>query len=253
MSLEETASWPTVSGIPLLPVGEVHVWRAELDVDPAVREQLQQTLGPDELARAARYRFARHHDHFLMSHGILRAVLARYLQVAPRELCFAQGLHGKPALLGSAAGSLQFNLSRAHGLALYAVARGVRVGVDVEYVHADLAERAEVTQFFSPAEIRGLNRLSPTERNTAFFECWTRKEAFIKATGEGLTRALNSFTVSVSPGHADLEAVDDDPGEVSRWAMRAIAPAPGYQAALVVEMARPLVRCWHWQATAAQA
>ena len=223
---------------------DVHVWQAPLDRAGDL-PALFATLADDERARAARFHAERDREHFIAGRGLLRAILARYVGVPAAELSFAYGPHGKPMLsAGSNAGDLRFNLAHSHGMALYALARGREVGVDLEYI-APRGEEGIAERFFSAAEVATLRRLPATERRDAFYACWTRKEAYIKARGDGLALDLSRFDVSLAPGEPAALLRHDD--EVpARWSLAALDVAPGYAAALCVEGPLPPPICRRW-------
>lgn len=227
---------------------EIHVWPAWLDQPPAVVRRLAQSLSGDERLRAERFRFEQDRRRFSVGRGLLREILARYLGVAPSRVEFRIGPYGKPALAGlSSADDFRFNVSHSHGLALYAFGRNREVGVDLEYVRPvpDADEIAE--RCFAPGERAVLCALPPRERHRAFLRCWTRKEAYIKAVGDGLTRPLDGFEVSLAPGEpARLVSVAAAPGEASRWWLEDLAPAPQYVAALATEGHGWRLACRTW-------
>lgn len=208
----------------LIPDDEVHVWHITLE---GAVDEFVTLLPPDETAWAARFRFAHHRAHFIRAHGALRAILSRYLGQAPLEIRFECNPHGKPYLAGGSA--IRFNLSHSHGLALVGVARGREVGVDVEQFRPGVLEHGIAERFFSPREVAALRALPAGEQPAAFFRCWTRKEAYIKAKGRGLAIRLSDFDVSLAPGGAacllrSLGEPDDEPA----WSMWDIDPGPGY-------------------------
>lgn len=224
---------------------EVHVWRAWLEPDPVRDASLAATLSPDEKARAAQFRQPGDAAHYVRARGILRDILARYLGEPPADLRFSVGPTGKPFLVGRDA--VHFNLSHSADLALYAVARGGEVGVDVEAVRHDVDHDTLAQRFFSPGEREQLRRLPESARQEAFFTCWVRKEAFLKATGEGLSVGLASFDVLVlgdaPPGR---QVVRDGRGKERSWSVAGLHPAPGYAAAVAVEDGQWRMSCWHW-------
>ena len=227
---------------------EVHVWRATLDRDPSQILSFLHNLAADERARAERYYFDRDREHFIVARGVLRAILGRTLNRAPESLSFCYGSHGKPALAGESDGAtIRFNVSHSHGIALYAVTRGRELGVDLEHIRFDL-EVAEIAErFFSRREIAMLRTLPTELQCQAFFHCWTRKEAYIKARGEGLSLPLDQFDVSLIPGEpAALLGTHPDPSEASRWSVQELFPAPGYAAALAVRAHGLRLTCWQW-------
>jgi 4'-phosphopantetheinyl transferase len=227
----------------------VHVWRAFLPAQQPRLADFQATLDPEERQRAARFVFERDRQRYIISHGIVRDILARYSGLAAPKLRFSTNSYGKPQLLaaGDAAG-LQFNLSHSHDLALVAVALNRAVGVDVEQMRAELAGLEIARQTFAPAEVADLLAMPASQQTQAFFNCWTRKEAYIKAVGQGLGIDLSSFIVSLKPGEpARLCSIDNDARAATGWTMHALDVQPGYAAALVVAGPRiPWVQ-WEWQ------
>jgi 4'-phosphopantetheinyl transferase len=181
---------------------EVHVWRASLSLPAARVQDLRRTLAADELSRAERFHLPNDRQRFIAARGVLRAILGRYLKVEPGQIHFCYSAYGKPAL-DSGAGhdaGLHFNLAHSGQLALYAVAPSRRIGVDLERIRADLDYEQIAEQSFAPHE-RGALRAVPAHlKPEAFFNCWTRKEAYVKARGEGLSMPLDRFAVSLAPG-----------------------------------------------------
>jgi 4'-phosphopantetheinyl transferase len=213
---------------------EIHVWHVSLDRPPSDVRRLARTLSPDEEERARRYRGERLRERFIVGRGILRMLLSRYVGRPPGRLRFAYGARGKPALAPAEGSDLRFNVSHSDGLALYAFARGREVGVDVERLRELPRAERIAERFFSTEETAAL-KAEPAERRVeAFFTCWTRKEAYIKARGDGLAHPLDQFAVSLVPGEpARLwVAGDGDAREIARWSLDALPLAPGYVAAL---------------------
>lgn len=211
---------------------EVHVWNIDLNRDPSPFLDL---LSVEELRRAECFRFEQDREHFLVARGMLRALLARYLGAAPTALCFVYGEHGKPRLVAPETG-LRFNLSHSHGRALIAVAEGRDVGVDLEYVHRRVAEERVARRYFSPEEVAALRALPPAERKAAFFRGWSRKEAYLKARGDGIHYGLRHFTVSLAPDEpAALLANTLHPEEVTRWTLRNLDVGPDFAACVAAE------------------
>jgi 4'-phosphopantetheinyl transferase len=181
---------------------------------------------------------------------LLRTILGRYLDVAPGTVRFCYGPHGKPALIAEMAEQtgVRFNVAHSHDLALYAVTRGREVGIDVERIRAEVASTEIAQRFFSPAEVAALCALPDELQTEAFFACWTRKEAYIKATGGGLSHPLDGFDVSLTPGEPVVALrTHADPQEAARWSLRALDPGPGYAAAVAVEATRWNLTCWQWR------
>jgi 4'-phosphopantetheinyl transferase len=157
------------------------------------------------------------------------------------------GGRGKPMLAGEFGRALSFNVAKSRNLALCAVAVGWNVGVDIEAVRPDFATDAIAAQHFSAAEVRALLTLHPTLRVAAFFRCWTRKEAYLKAQGEGIAFGLDHFTVSLDVENPALLAVDGDPTAGGRWLLRALPIDAGYEAALAIDSGGAVVRCLRWR------
>lgn len=213
---------------------EVHVWLAWLELPAERLERLRGTLAPDERERAARFRFERDRRRFVAARGMLRELLGRYAGRDPASIAFDLNAYGKPSLPNALAGGLRFNLSHAHEVALLAVSRGRDLGVDIEHFRPDLP-LAIADRYFSPGELADLRSVPEPLRPTAFLNCWTRKEAYIKARGEGLSLALDSFDVTLIPGEpARLLEVRGALSDTRRWSLRALPAPAGYCAAIVV-------------------
>ncbi len=234
--------------------GEAHVWLAHLNVCSAERTELARALDATELHRAQRYRFCADREHFLVRRGLLRALVGSYLAVRPASIRFSAGCHGKPKLGPAFDGSgIHFNVSHSTGWALYAIARNRSVGVDIESMNPARADPAIAARFFATGEQADLRTLSGADWVTGFFNCWTRKEAYIKATGKGLSYPLDAFEVSLLPGvPARLVRVNESPRKSARWEMVDLYGLPGYAAALAAEKPLSSLRFWRWQPGGAQ-
>ncbi len=241
-------AWRPPPGELTLSHQDVHVWRAFLDREFPHLQDLRRSLSPDEIERAERYHFQEDRERFIVAHGLLRTILARYLRADPGRLVFSRGDYGKPVLASPPGGrKLSFNLSHSSGIALYAIAHDRRVGIDLERVREDIACQQIAERFFSPAEAAVLRTLPASSQPGAFFACWTRKEAYIKARGRGLQLPLDRFEVSLAPGEpARLLKMEGEPGEVARWSLQELIPAPGYAAALAAEGQDWHLACWTW-------
>jgi 4'-phosphopantetheinyl transferase len=223
--------------VPPLAPGAVHVWRVRLD-DAAAAPALRPLLSDDERARADRFYTEDLRVRFTIAHGWKRRILARYVETRPASLAFACAEHGKPSLVDADAHGVHFNLSHSADLALVAVRRGGPVGVDVEHWKRDVEHLEIADRFFSPNECRALFALADDPRAVVagFFAAWSRKEAYLKATGDGITRGLEHFDVSLTPGEpAALLADRLDPDATRRWVLTSLDVAPSYSAALVSE------------------
>jgi 4'-phosphopantetheinyl transferase len=242
--------WEPLLEPPALGADDVHVWAAALGGPATEDTDGWATLSADEQARALRFRFERDRRHYVAARGLLRELLARYTGRQPTEMRFDYSAYGKPALRD---GGPAFNLSHSHGLALIAVSLAPAVGVDVEFCQADFASLPVARQFFSVAEVAAWCRLPEAAQVEAFFNCWTRKEAFVKALGEGLSYPLKDFEVSLAPGEpAALLRVRSDPAAAQRWQLTELTPARGYAAALAVAGERIRVSAWRWPRPDAQ-
>lgn len=226
---------------------DVHIWWATLDQMLPRIEQMAEILSEDERIRAGRFHFERDRRRFIVGRGTLRMLLSLYLDMEPGQLEFCYGAYGKPYLDQTGHSAMKFNLAHSHEFAVYAFALGREMGVDVEYIRhmPDMAQMA--ASFFSPRENAVLKSLPKDQKRGAFYNCWTRKEAYIKAIGEGLSHPLDQFDVSLAPGEpAKLLKVAGDPEEASRWQLKALTPAPGYVAALAVEGRDWRLQSWQW-------
>jgi 4'-phosphopantetheinyl transferase len=240
-------AWPSPPENPPLVTGETHVWSASL-LQPASRLQtLRQTLTPDEQARADRFYFDEHRHRFIAARGILRALLGRYLALKPETIRFAYNDYGKPSLAVPEASSLRFNVSHSGDMALYAVTHTQQIGVDIELLREVSDIQQIVQRFFSPQEQAEWLRLPVGQQTTGFFNCWTRKEAYIKARGQGLSLPLEQFDVSLTPNRPARLLADRHYQDIANWSLESLEPAPGYVGALVVEVPSSQLHCWHWQ------
>jgi 4'-phosphopantetheinyl transferase len=240
--MEEKSKWLEPPESLSLEAGQVHVWRICLEQEDVLLDRFRRTLAPEELDRAGRFRFERLQKHFVAGRGFLRDVLARYLSAKPEELRFSYNAYGKPSLAGNE--SLQFNMSHSHEVGLVAVTRNAAVGVDVEHIRADFASDEIARRFFSRLEVETFNSLPKEDQVAAFFQCWTRKEAYIKAIGKGLSQPLDSFDVTLAPADpaALLRPGDED---TLTWSFSDIDVGPDYASALLVEGTPSQISYWH--------
>ncbi len=227
---------------------DIHIWRADLDVPMMGFQKLYQTLSTDERVRAERFHFEKDRRQFTAARGILREILGCYLGVAPNAVRFCYEKNGKPRLAGvSRKGAIYFNLSHSEGIALYGFTRNHEIGVDIEYMR-DVSEMNQmVERFFSVREQRVFHALPENQKKEAFYNCWTRKEAFIKAVGDGLSRSLDSFDVTLGRGEpARLLRIDEDSNPAFRWSIQELKPALGFTAAIAFEGQSLEFRYWQW-------
>jgi 4'-phosphopantetheinyl transferase len=214
----------------------IDLWWENIDSQVGRISEFWDTLPADERKRAERFCSDRHRERFIVCRGRLREILSGYWDVLPKAIRFRKGTGGKPAI-ASDNPMIRFNLSHSGGYALFAIAYGREVGVDVEVLRPKPKAAALVERFFSTNEKAAFRKLEPHEEDAAFFAGWTRKEAFVKALGQGLRFPLDRFDVSLKPGDQDaLIQVAGAPEEVGRWSLRDIDLGSGFQAALAVEM-----------------
>ena len=223
------------SVIPDLRPDVVEVWICSLEVSPPTERMCYELLSLEERERASRYRVGRPREEFILTRGTLRSLLSRYLRATPQELLFRYSAYGKPFL--DRHYDLRFNVSHSGGLVLMAFARAREIGIDVEKVDREVDAKKLSERFFSVRERQCLKDLSGEELQAAFFRCWTRKEAYVKARGEGLSLPLHQFDVSLAPDETRaLLATRPDPSEASRWLLCDFAVPPGYAAALALAL-----------------
>ncbi len=234
MPVDQKLRQDEFSSFPTLAQDQVHIWHLLLEEEVARVEELCGLLSRDERGRAARFHFEKDRHHFIVTHGCLRRILGRYLNLAPEQLQFTYSHYGKPAL--AYASRLSFNLSHSQTAALLAITPAPTVGVDIEQIRDGLPCLEVAKHFFSPQEQAALAELPPELQAEAFFNCWTRKEAYIKARGEGLALPLDQFDVTLAPGQpAQLLHTRPDAAGAARWTLQALSVDAGYAAAVAVE------------------
>jgi 4'-phosphopantetheinyl transferase len=235
--------WSAPPGKLQLPETELHIWRANLDLEPGVLHRLAIALDNDEKARAARFHFARDRDHFTACRGILRELLGGYLGSSPASIEFAYGEFGKPAHRPrDSRPRIRFNISHSSGLAVLAFARNREIGIDLEPIRPEFAGEEIAKRYFSARELAELIALPAELRPEGFSLCWTRKEAYVKARGVGLQIPLDSFNVSLTPSQPELLQSED----AHQWRLRSFKPAPDFVAAIVHEGHEVHPLYWDW-------
>jgi 4'-phosphopantetheinyl transferase len=222
---------------------DVHVWQVALNqTRDRGDSNLTAILSPDERLRAERFHRQIDRDNFILTRGTLRTIIAQYLSISSAKINFVYSAYGKPSIDEKQNyHDLRFNLSHSNEIALLAITRGCEIGIDIEFIRKDFATWEIAEDYFSEKELEMLRALPEHLQTRAFFNCWTRKEAYIKALGEGLSHPLNKFAVSLTPGKPpELLHVEDNPREVMRWLFYDLDTPPGYVAALVVENCKSL-------------
>jgi len=236
---------------PELPLraGEAFIWAAVLDLPGSAAAEASEILSSEERERAARFRFEKDQIQYIASRSFLRALLGRFLQIDPKAVRFRYNSFGKPLLADEfAASRIEFNLAHSKGLGLFGVTLDRAIGVDVEQHRPDLATMEIANRFFAPEEVKVLSAVQPSCRLEAFFECWTRKEAFIKARGMGLSLPLDKFTVAFGPNRAPaLLSADQGATTAASWTLADLSPADGYSGAAAIEQPDVAVRCYRFQ------
>jgi len=229
-----------------LPEDEVHVWRASLEVPIPRIIDLHNLLSEDEVSRAGRYYFERDRRRFIVGRGQLREILCQYLGIDPQELTFDYNHYGRPELSNNHK-EIHFNLSHAGETVLYAITCGREVGIDIEYLHRDVDMELIIRRNCSEREKLDFDVVPGELKREALFNCWTRKEAYIKAQGDGLALSLNKFSVSLLPGEP-AELIDTQGGvhETARWIIAEIDAGPGYIASIAIECQGWRMRKWEW-------
>jgi 4'-phosphopantetheinyl transferase len=229
-----------------LPEDEVHLWRVDLEATRAAKPRWQALLSSDEAMRASRFHFPVDRQRFVATRALLRTILGGYLATDPKRLSFFYSKKEKPSLSPPTDGvDVTFNVSHSGGIALLAFARRREIGIDVEQVRDDFDVEAIGRRFFSAHELEQLSASPNEEKFEAFFRCWTRKEAYIKATGEGLSLPLHQFDVSVAPKSSDaLLSTRPNNSEAALWSLREVPAGDGYVAALCVRGREWRLKTW---------
>ena len=220
-----------------LPAEEVHLWRVDLASVAIAEKRWDDILSVDERVRATRFHFSRGRQYFTATRALLRTILGGYLDSDPQALRFQYSEKEKPSLTAPQSGNpVEFNVSHSGDVALLAFARGRDIGVDVERLRENFDHEAIARRFFSEQEQRQLAALAPADRYHGFFRCWTRKEAYIKAQGTGLSLPLRQFDVSLIPGDLNaLLATRPESSEASQWVLRDVSAGEGYVGAVCVQ------------------
>ncbi|MBA2394851.1 MAG: 4'-phosphopantetheinyl transferase superfamily protein [Ktedonobacteraceae bacterium] len=246
MIIERTSAWKIPPPDLVLAKDDVHLWSLDLDQSIEKAQALTHILSPDEIQRAEHFHFEKDRRQFIVGRAWLRMLLGNYIHTKPEDVRLCYGKYGKPQVAEMAPGDvLHFNLSHSQGMALYAFTLNRAIGVDVEHIQHLQEEGQIVAYFFSHEEKAVFCKLPADMQHLMFFKSWTQKEAYLKAIGEGLSRSLDSITVSLTPGEpAQLLRVKGEPEEHLRWNLQTFKPAPDYMAALAVEGQNWNLACW---------
>jgi len=242
VTASNNVQWICPQAPPRLGEHELHVWRrVSVPTGPA-RSELVDVLSPDEQRRADLFHFDADRERYILTRGTLRLLLARYLRANPAELRFSYGERGKPALVDPALRPLAFNVSHTRAMTILAFAWNRNLGVDVEANKASVRVEDIAQRFFSPQEVQALLSLPPSDRAAGFLDCWTRKEAFIKANGEGLRFPLHAFAVTLGPRIAArfLHGVADC------WKIAAFPAGSGHVGAVVFDGTAAEISFFTW-------
>ena len=223
---------------------EVHVWQADLGLGLDDLDRLQLLLAPDERHRAAKFHFERDRNRYAAARGLLRLILSTYLRERPESIQLTYSAYGKPFLHLRYDDRIEFNVSHSQGLALYAVSCCAPVGIDVESIRPDLQWREIAERYFSALEVKTLFQLPEVQQQQAFFNCWTRKEAYIKAEGQGLSIPLNQFDVSVAPDEPVALLRTSESSEASQWSLHDLSPREHFVGALAIRSRTHRLKYW---------
>ena len=236
-------SWCSPPAVPVIGSGEAQVWLARLDEGKAAG--MEEILSDDERARAERFRFQRQKKQYIAARGFLRIILGKYLEINPDQISFEYNMHGKPSICGASGDKIRFNLSHSDGLALYAVTGGREIGVDLERLQPFSLDERTIARCLTPLEIKRLQVLPVNAQTRFFFDCWTRKESYLKACGEGLMVSPNQIETSSFSESPAAEVIKNDcETRQTHWSFQNLPPIPGHAAALAVEGSNVRLKFW---------
>lgn len=247
--MKPSALWLSPPDQVLLGAHDIHVWRVSLEQPGEIIETLGRLLSADETERARRFRFDKDRRHYVVARGVLRRLIGRYLGAEAESIHFNYLEYGKPHLAADPLyPTFKFNLAHSGSLAVFAFTHLGEIGIDLEQIKPELAGEDIARRFFSESEVASLDALPESKRALAFFNCWTRKEAFIKAKGLGLSLPLDQFEVTLIPGQeARLLRTAWDESEAGRWSIKALNVAEGYAGALAIEAHDWQLSCFAWR------
>jgi 4'-phosphopantetheinyl transferase len=242
----------SVTGIPPLNEGAVHVWLVSAGISDAKIKRIEKILAEDEITRIGRFRFLEDRARFAVGRAALRILLGRYARIDPASIRIIPSSNGKPMIEpGTPASPFEFSVSHSGGKILIAFSRGIPVGVDIERIRAGIDIEGIVGRYFAEEEIEDFLALPQSARVETFFAAWTRKESILKAGGEGLSRPPESFRVSILPNDRPRLIRLPGEGRIGEWSVLDLFPGPGYKAALAVRHPDPETFCFdgegHWE------
>lgn len=217
-----------------LKADEVHLWVTDLDLPPKTVESLTSFLNPQEIQKANRFRFPHHRHRYIVARSALRIILGRYLHLHPSEIEFNYSAKGKPSLANPKTQDLQFNMSHSETIALYGITSDCPIGVDIEHLRP-MKDAIQLAQrFFCPSEYETIKRLTAENIENAFFKAWTAKEAFLKATGEGLGGGLDQIEIELNSEPIRFVSIAGEVNNIMNWSLVSVMPAESYLGAVVV-------------------
>ncbi len=224
------------------------IWRLQLDYQSGELNQYKSLLSSSELIKSEKFHFDKDRNRFIISHGVLRKILSTYTGLRPEEIKISENRYGKPFVQpGTADNDIRFNISHSHRGVLLAFSSGIELGVDLEFQRSDFPTLDIVKRFFSEREIADFLSVAVSDRVQAFYNCWTRKEAYIKARGMGLSIPLESFDVSLIPGQpAELRKAPDD-GIAGEWRVMDLNVWGGYSGAICIEKEVVSIKVQDWE------
>lgn len=225
---------------------EAHIWQISLKQNDEALQISARLLDETEQSKTAKFRFGKDRKNYIAAHGAMREILSLYLEICPQNIEFETNSYGKPFLCGGKS-DISFNLSHSGELALLAITKGSKIGVDIELIRADIAAENLAEQVFSTLEIETWRNLPENFKAKAFFDCWTRKEAFIKAVGKGLSYPLKDFSVAFSPcEQARLIALENTKLKAENWQIIELNIAENYAAAMAIEARNTKLFLWNF-------
>lgn len=228
--------------------GEVHIWHCDLDAPAAIIPKLLEVLSAQEKQKAEKFRSLDDRSRFIVARSGLRKILGNYLGIAPQSIGFSQNRYGKP-FLADDNNRLRFNLSHSNELALIAVTIEGEIGIDLEYVNVNFEILNTAASVFSTVEMEMLRNMNLSLQTAAFFCGWTRKEAFLKALGQGFSYAPKQITVSILPEDSNVSLKTNEFQKVRSWSLRSLPVGDNYRAAIAVEGKIETVRYWRHSET----